>query len=153
MTNVMTRRLQRSDFEPIESLLRAAGNFTEVEAATAGEMVRASLDEPNTTYKVLVAERDGRSLGYALFGQTAFTDGTWDLYWIAVHPDAHGNGIGKTLLLAVEDEVRRSGGRILVIETSGRADYEKARRLYERRGYTRAAQIVDFYREGDDKLI
>lgn len=148
------RPLAASDRPVIETLLRASGNFNETEVTAAVEMVDLALaGSRDYVYHVLVAERDGRSLGYALFGPTALTEGTWDLYWIAVHPDAHGTGVGKSLLRGVENEVRSRGGRILVIETSGRPDYEKARRLYERAGYARACRIQDFYRDGDDKLI
>lgn len=151
-TTTLLRPPRESDVAPIEALLRASGNFNEVEVATAIEMIRSALTSPEGGYHVLVAEREGRSLGYALYGATALTDGTFDLYWIAVHPDAHGKGVGKMLLRAVEDAVRERGGRLVVIETSSRADYEKARRLYERAGYERVGRIKDFYREGDDKL-
>jgi ribosomal protein S18 acetylase RimI-like enzyme len=157
-THIQIRRPRLADLQPIEALLRASGNFSDVEVVTAVEMVQSTLSPPDgdgeaSPYGVIVAEKDGQSLGYALFAPTALTKGTWDLYWIAVHPKAHGTGVGKALLRAVEAAVRQAGGRLLVIETSGRADYEKARRLYERGGYTRAATLVDFYKEGDDKLI
>jgi SET domain-containing protein len=37
-----------------------------------------------------------------------------------------------------------------VLETSGRADYARARRFYERAGYRTVGRITDFYKPGDD---
>jgi ribosomal protein S18 acetylase RimI-like enzyme len=45
------------------------------------------------------------------------------------------------------------GGERLVLETSGRPDYERSRRFYERAGFTVQGRIPDFYKPGDDCLI
>mgnify|MGYP001103856962 CR=1 FL=1 len=81
------------------------------------------------------------------------TQGTFDLYWIAVDPAAQGRGIGHALLARVEAEVQARGGRLLVIETSGTLAYAAARRLYETSGFRCEAVIHDFYAPGDDLII
>jgi D-alanine-D-alanine ligase len=81
------------------------------------------------------------------------TQGTYDLYWIAVHPAARGLGIGRTLLARVEAEIQGRGGRLLLIETSDTPAYTSARRLYESSGYRREAVVHDFYAPGDSLLI
>ena len=48
---------------------------------------------------------------------------------------------------------RDRGGRLAIIETSGRDDYIPTRRFYARVGYQEAARIRDFYAPGDDKVI
>ena len=58
--------------------------------------------------------------------------------------------MGRSLLLGVEAEVRRRGGRLMLIETSGTTPYARARRLYETSGYRHEAVIHDFYAPGDD---
>ena len=80
------------------------------------------------------------------------TEGTYDLYWIAVDPTEQGRGIAHALDEAVTDAVRREGGRWILAETSSTAPYEPARRFYLRRGYTLIERIPDFYRPGDDRL-
>lgn len=70
-----------------------------------------------------------------------------------MEPAARGNGLGHTLLWRVEDEVRRRGGRLVLIETSGLPAYALARRLYETSGYCCEAVIHDFYAPGDDLFI
>jgi ribosomal protein S18 acetylase RimI-like enzyme len=81
------------------------------------------------------------------------TQGTYDLYWIAVDPAAQGHGIGHALLAGVEAEVQARGGRLLLIETSSTPAYASARRLYETSGYRCEAIIHDFYAPGDNLLI
>ena len=92
-------------------------------------------------------------VGYACFGATPSTDGTYDLYWIAVDPARHGQGAGSRLLDAVEERLRARDGRLVVIETSSRADYSNTRGFYTHRGYRPSARIADFYAPGDDRLI
>jgi ribosomal protein S18 acetylase RimI-like enzyme len=92
-------------------------------------------------------------LGYVCFGPHALTEGTFDLYWIAVDRQARGRGIGQALLARVEEEVRSRGGRLLVVETSSTPDYAAARHLYESGGYSREAVVHDFYGPGDDLVL
>lgn len=91
--------------------------------------------------------------GYACWGATPCTLGTFDLYWIAADPACHGKGAGHALLLRAEEDMRRRGGRLCIIETSSLPQYEPARRFYLRHGYKVAAEIQDFYAPGDHRLI
>jgi len=92
-------------------------------------------------------------VGYVCFGPHALTQGTYDLYWIAVDPIAQGRGVGHALLARAESEVQACGGRLLLIETSDTPVYAPARRLYEASGYRREATVHDFYAYGDSLLI
>jgi ribosomal protein S18 acetylase RimI-like enzyme len=92
-------------------------------------------------------------VGYACFGPTPSTDGTFDLYWIAVHPSAQGLGGGRLLLNAVEERIAAAEGRMVVVETSSRSDYEGTRRFYDRGGYREGARVRDFYAPHDDRVI
>ena len=91
-------------------------------------------------------------MGFACFGQIGFTHGTYDLYWLVVHPERQGTGIGRRLMLAVEADIIAQGGHQLLIETSCRPDYEKAREFYLRVGYAELVRFKDFYRLGEDKV-
>jgi ribosomal protein S18 acetylase RimI-like enzyme len=95
----------------------------------------------------------GQLAGYACYGPTAGTDRTYDLYWIAVHPDAQGRGGGSTLMAEVEHRLASRGARLVVVETSGRTEYAPTRRFYESRGYAPAARVREFYAPGDDRLV
>lgn len=142
-------------------LTAAAGVFKPDEVACVQELWDAYLRQGETSGYVFLVYKNGfgevsdrcRLLGYACFGPHPLTEGTFDLYWIAVDPQARGQGIGHALLARVEDEVRARGGRMLVVETSGTPAYAPARRLYESCGYRYEAVVHDFYAPGDDLIV
>jgi len=94
-------------------------------------------------YDFLVARRDGRVVGFTCYGERALTEGTYDLFWIAVDPSARRLGTGKSLMRATEAEVQKRGGRILIAETSGMESYASTRAFYESVGYQKEAVIRD----------
>lgn len=107
-----------------------------------------------TDYEFLGAfDDDDRLIGYACFGPTPSTEGTYDLYWLAVDPAAQGRGVGRTMLGEVERRLAARGARMLVAETSGRPDYAATRAFYLATGYVDAARIRDFYAPADDRIM
>jgi len=104
-------------------------------------------------YHFLVARQEGRIVGFACYGPRPLTSGTYDLYWIAVEDGWQRCGIGHRLLSEVERRVQAAGGRLLVVETEGRPEYEPTRYFYTLAGYTPEARIHDFYQPGDDLVI
>jgi len=151
---VKLRELRAGDRPALESLIRATGVFSEEEVGVALELIDAGIANAACGYLFLVAadERD-RAIGYACYGHTSMTDGVYDLYWIAVDPRVQRGGVGRALLRATEDDVRRRGGRMIIIETAGKAEYEKTREFYVRTECVEIARIRDFYRVGDDKVV
>ena len=104
-------------------------------------------------YYFLVDKEGDRVLGYACYGPRALTDRTYDLYWIAVDPATRGGGVGKRLLAATEEAIRKLGGRLLIVETSGLPKYEPTRGFYRATGYLLEGTLKDFYKDGDDLVI
>lgn len=148
------RRVTAADLPRVHDILVATGVFSAEEVACADEMLAdcAAASDDDGEYTGWVVE-DGDVAGFACFGPTSFTAGTYDLYWIAVDPAAHGRGHGRRLLAAVEDHLRARGGRLVVVETSSRAEYGPTQAFYARCGYAEVARVPAFYRPGDDKLI
>ncbi|HEY0997474.1 MAG TPA: GNAT family N-acetyltransferase [Gemmatimonadaceae bacterium] len=136
----------------LRELLEATELFREEEVGVALELFDDGISGRDPDYHWLAALEGDRLLGAACWGPTPATEGAWDLYWIAVHPDAQGQGIGTTLLGAAEDAVGRARGRLLVVETSGRPAYAPTRNFYRRRGYGEAARLDDFYAPGDARV-
>jgi ribosomal protein S18 acetylase RimI-like enzyme len=122
--------------------------FDVAHAADAGAADDVPLD-----YEFLGAFEENRLVGYACFGATPGTEGTFDLYWLAVDPAAQGRGIGRALVRGVEGKLIGRGGRLLVVETSSRPDYASTRQFYTRTGYTEAARVRDFYAPADDRIL
>jgi ribosomal protein S18 acetylase RimI-like enzyme len=123
--------------------------FTDEEKDT----VRELWDDKERGYNFLVARESGQMVGYSCFGERALTEGTYDLFWIAVAPSARRMGAGLALMRATESEVRERGGRLVVVETSGMEKYTPTRSFYESVGYQKEAVIRDFYKAGDDLVI
>ena len=151
------RKLEPGDRSRINEIVVSSGNFNDVEILTALELVDESLEEGEKSGYIIVVIEWGKVHpkvhGFACYGPTSLTQGTYDLYWIAVDPAAQRKGCGRQMLKYVEDDVIKRGGRMLLIETSSQETYSATIRFYEKSGYKLVAQIKNFYRIGDDKLI
>jgi ribosomal protein S18 acetylase RimI-like enzyme len=135
-------------------MLSATGVFRNEEIKVALEVIDSYFILPEEDYTALGAfTLGGVLLGYVCYGPTPCTVGTWDLYWIAVSPDAQSTGVGTKLLQEVERRFALRDARLVIIETSSLPHYEATRRFYERRGYEVVARVPDFYAPGDDRLI
>lgn len=146
------RSVGRAHRAQLEQLTRRAGLFREEEVATAVELLDESL-AGDDDYRFVGAFEDEELIGYACWGPTPGTAGTYDLYWIVVDREYQSQGIGTLLLREVESRLPAPGSRLLIVETSSRADYASTRRFYEARGYARAATITGYYAPGDDLVI
>ncbi|MFH1213240.1 MAG: GNAT family N-acetyltransferase [Candidatus Neomarinimicrobiota bacterium] len=149
------RELHADDRPVILQILTTTAMFTPAEIDVAMELIDIVLTKPDQTdYLIWVAEQEGGQVsGYVCYGPTPATEGTYDLYWIAVSPEVQGQGIGRDLLNHVEAAVRIRHGHLIIIETSSQEKYLPTRNFYLKNGYTVAAQIRDFYRPGDDRVI
>jgi ribosomal protein S18 acetylase RimI-like enzyme len=146
------RPVGRAHRARLEQLTRSTGLFREEEVATAVELLDESL-AGDDDYQFVGAFADDQLVGYACWGPTPGTVATHDLYWIAVDRERQGAGVGSQLLNEVERRLMADGCRLIVVETSSRADYGPTRGFYETRGYTRTATIPGYYAPGDDLVI
>ncbi len=124
------------------------------------EIVRELFDDfiahPESDEYLWIVYREhegGPPLGFACYGPVSSAVGTYDLYWIVVHPQHQSKKIGSALIQFVEKDLQARGARQLYIETSDKPQYAPTRAFYERRGYTRAAHFPDYYDVGDGKVI
>ena len=156
-TELNIRQLEPRDRSFIEKIVISSGKFTDVEVATALELVDEALargEESGYLFAVLeYGKKDRVVQGYACYGPVPLTQGAYDLYWIVVDPASQGKGFGSHLLEYVERDVLRRGGRMILIETSSQESYGATVRFYEHSGYHLVARIRNFYRVGDDKLV
>jgi GNAT superfamily N-acetyltransferase len=127
-----------AEYEHLEHELRATEQG--LAAALFGEHPAA---------EALIAERDGRALGYALFFPTfssfLASTGIWleDLY---VQESHRGEGIGKALLCAVAARVRERGGERL--EWAALDWNEPALGFYRRMGASTASEWITHRLDG-----
>ena len=142
------------DVDRIRRLVSVTGFFHEAEVAVAVELVEERLARGDACgYAFVLAEQYGRLVGYACYGPTACTRNSYDLYWIAVHPDFQRRGLGRRLLGATEDLIVKAGGGRIYVDTSLRPQYASTRAFYESCGYRLEARLNDFYGPGDGKAI
>lgn len=146
------RPVGRAHRARLEQLTRDTGLFREEEVATAVELLDESLGG-DEDYRFLGAFDGEQLIAYACWGPTPGTDATYDLYWIVVDRAQQGRGIGTQLLAEVEQRLTTHDARLVVVETSSRADYTPTRGFYEARGYRRTATIPAYYAPGDDLVI
>lgn len=151
---VLRETVTPADAAVVREIVASSGFFHAHEIEVAVELVRERLARGDASgYYFLFAEVGGRTAGYTCYGPIACAVGSFDLYWIAVHAAHRRRGLGRLLLEATEERVRRAAGRRIYIETSGRAQYAPTQAFYRAAGYVPAARLSDFYACGDDKII
>ena len=143
-----------ADVAALARLVKVTKVFTREERAIALELLDERLARGRrSTYRFFFAERRGELVGYCCWGRVPLTRRSFDLYWIAVAPQAEGQGIGQALMRLVERALAGLGGGNLYIETSSRRAYRRTRAFYRAAGYRQAARLRDFYAPGDDKIV
>lgn len=94
----------------------------------------------------------GEPVGFCYTMPEALAEGTWNMLALAVHPDLQGRGLGAALVTAAEENLRERGQRLIIVDTSGTADFALTRKFYAQNGYEEEARIRDFWASGDDKV-
>ncbi|MGY1595157.1 GNAT family N-acetyltransferase [Geodermatophilus sp. SYSU D00708] len=84
----------------------------------------------------LVAERDGRVVGFARADA-----GTGEVAYLYVDPDEQGRGTGRLLLAAVLDRLRSAGHRRARLRTEERNT--GPRRFYESDGWRATGEVLE----------
>jgi D-alanine-D-alanine ligase len=155
---------QPDEIEKLVALAQATGFFNPEEVAVVGEMLAdymatapdAGPGAPESDEYLWAVYREAPGtppLGFVCYGPSSFSEGTYEVYWIAVDPEHQSRKIGTALLQSVEEDLKKRRARHLYLETSDRAQYAPTRRFYERRGYEPVAHLADFYHIGDGKVI
>ena len=149
----MIRPATPDDMDALMNLADAIGLFQPHELKELGNMLAGYFDGSLGSNHFWITYDDGGPVGVAYFAPEPYAYGTWNLYFIAVHPDCQGEGRGATLMRHVEQTLATCGARVLLVETSGLPNFERTRAFYRKQGYDEEARIREFYKAGDDKVI
>ncbi|MBL8178473.1 MAG: GNAT family N-acetyltransferase [Bryobacterales bacterium] len=141
---MLIRPLEASDRKAVQAMLAGCGAFSEEEVTVALEI----FDSGEMAH--FGAEVEGILCGYVCLEPVALTRSTWHVYWLCVDASCQRRGVATALMRQAAEFARSKGGERLVVETSGRLDYERARRFYERVGFRQVGRIADYYKPGDD---
>ena len=141
----MIREMTAADLLTVKEIIETTGLFP-------SEMAAPALHGGSEAERWLVIE-DKAPIGVAYVAPEQMTEGTWNLYLIAVHADRQGSGAGSKLISDIEEMLAGEDQRILLVETSGNEGFEQTRQFYLNKGYTEEARIREFYGEGEDKIV
>jgi GNAT superfamily N-acetyltransferase len=145
-----------ADGEPILGLARGIQVFTAEDVETIRELWTdfVTKGDEKSWYHFFVARQGDEIVGFGCYGQRALTEGTWDYYWMGVDQKLQGQGIGRLLMSYIKATVKAHGGRMILIETAGKPEFEPTRQFYFRDPDCKLeARIKDFYAPGDDLFI
>ncbi len=141
----------------IKQLAVAANMFDEESVGFFDDILAGFFDGTAQGHAWLVVPGAGDGLvGAAYYAPEPFADRMWNLYFLAVHPDVQGQGVGQALIEHVESTLRELGdqtARTLIVETSSTDQYAGTRAFYARRGFVEEARIRQYYGPDDDKIV
>jgi ribosomal protein S18 acetylase RimI-like enzyme len=149
----MIRLTTPDDTTALIALAAASGLFDPNQTDDLAQMLDKHFKDRNETQDIWLTDYDNEPVGIAYIAPERMTEGTWNLYLIAVHPDRQKQGRGKALLNYVEQMLMERGERILLVETAGTDDFEYVREFYRQNGYEEEARIREFYTDGIDKIV
>jgi len=143
-----------ADGQHVRDILISSGFFYDFEIDVAEDLVKEYLKSgEDSGYHFIFADVEGKTVGYTCFGDIPCTKSSYDIYWIGVHENQRGKGIGGLLLREAERKIDELGGNGIYLETSGKEKYLPTRNFYLKYDYKIEAHIKDFYDYGDDKVL
>ncbi|MCY7323041.1 MAG: GNAT family N-acetyltransferase [Phormidesmis sp. CAN_BIN36] len=149
----MIRLTTPDDATALIALAEATGLFEPNQTEYLTHMLDQYFSGKNETQDFWFTDYDNEPVGVAYVAPERMTEGTWNLYLIAVHPSRQRQGRGKVLLRHVEQMLTEQGERVLLVETSGTENFEYVRAFYRKSGYEEEARIREFYTVGVDKIV
>lgn len=149
----MIRLTTPDDTIALIALAAASGLFDPNQTDDLAQMLDRHFSDKDEIQDIWLTDYDNEPVGIAYIAPERMTEGTWNLYLIAVHPDRQKQGRGKALLSYVEQMLMKRGERILLVETAGTDDFEYVREFYRQNGYEEEARIREFYTAGIDKIV
>ena len=144
------RAINKNDLSEIKNIIDSNQLFP---SEMLDDMVLDFFNDPGTRDIWLAYIIDDKPVSVAYCAPERMTEGTYNLYLIAVHSELKGKGIGGKFMEHIEKLLQSQGVRVLLVETSGLPEFELTRRFYDKCRYNREAVIRDFYRDGEDKVV
>jgi len=138
-TGVTFRRYQEADYEGVWSVFASTTAQLGFETGPWDDdmhNIPAVYLQPGGEF--IVGGVDGRIVAIAAYRREL--DGRASVHRVAVHPDVQRRGIGRTLVVELEDRARRAGITVLHLDTS--IGQVAAQRLYTSCGYREVGHIV-----------
>ena len=105
-------------------------------------------------YSLIIAENGNKEIqGFAIYGPDPASVGTFIVYKIMRFSSARQERVVPDLLEFIEQEVKKTRGRIIVVEISSDVRWEPQYMMLQKNNYKLSSRILDFYNKNEDKLI
>ncbi len=147
-------KVTEEDIRKVREIVESTDFFYEYEVEIAEELIIEAFEKGyESGYEFLFLEENGTCIGYVCYGEIPCTKDRYDIYWIVVENKHRGKGYGKKLIEECEKRIKNIEGKIAYIETSSQEKYSSTRNFYERCGYSKEAELFDYYGDNDNKII
>jgi ribosomal protein S18 acetylase RimI-like enzyme len=144
------RAITASDIEGLKKVVDSSGLFP---ADYLDEMVAGYFNDADTQDIWFTYSDNNQPVAIGYCVPEKLTDGTYNLLAIGVSQDFQRRGVAGEMMKYIEQLLKHKGGRILIVETSSDDAQIGARKFYKKIGYTQAAVIKDFWKDGEDKIV
>jgi ribosomal protein S18 acetylase RimI-like enzyme len=148
--NEKIRPVTKSDIDGLKKVVDSSALFP---SEYLDEMISDYFNNPETQeiWFTYIDNDIQVAIGYCV--PEKLTDGTYNLLALGVSQDFQRKGIASQMMNYIEQQLKQKDGRILIVETSSDDAQIGARQFYHKIGYTQAAVIKDFWKDGEDKIV
>lgn len=150
LTDHKIRKVQPQDLTGLKEVLDSSELFP---SEYLDDMISEYFNNKDTEDIWFTYIDNNRPIALGYCAPEKLTNGTFNLYAIAVHKELQGQGIGKKMMNFIEKLLIDNGKRVLIVETSSIDHYTLTRKFYTKLGYRLEAVIKDFWNDGEDKVI
>lgn len=147
----MIRPTTPNDLTAVLALASAAMSFAPEELEELKTILADYFSGKTAHHFWLTDDGDDGLVAAAYCAPERMTNGTWNLLFIAVHPDYQGQGRGTALIADIEQRLATHNAHLLLVETL--ASFEHTRDFYRKCDFKEEARIRDFYELGADKIV
>ncbi|MBN1263210.1 MAG: GNAT family N-acetyltransferase [Candidatus Pacebacteria bacterium] len=107
----------------------------------------------NKSHFKFVAVDKEQVVGFISLATCYATDYSWQVNWLAVHPDFQRLGVGRLLINFLFQKAKKLGLKRLFVETCSCQGEKPARLFYQKHGFKKIARLPDFYARKHSKVI
>ena len=151
LEHAVIRATESQDAAEIMNIVRESGQFDDDSLKYVEDTLLQHLQNPSSA--LWLTADDGGPVGVAYCIPEPVANGTWNLLMLWTRSDVHRRGYGGQLVNQIEAELQARAARLLIVETSGLAEFAAARAFYLKSGFKHEATIQNFFAPGDNKLV
>jgi phosphinothricin acetyltransferase len=124
-------------------LIRESAITFNSQEKTPDDLIRTMIHKRDLGHAFLVAEEERAVVGFGLFGQFRAGVGYARCFehTIILAPEAHGRGVGRALMTALEEKAREMGGHSLMAGVS--AENEAGVAFHKAVGFSEVARVPE----------